>query len=84
MLNNIPGIEDIHMTTNGLTLSRKLSQLKDAGLNGLNISLDTLQSHKFQFITRRSHNGLNKVLDSIHHAVAMEIKHVKVLLFNKC
>ena len=41
------------MTTNGITLSRKLPQLKKAGLNLLNISLDTLVPQKFEFITRR-------------------------------
>ena len=41
------------MTTNGITLARKLPQLKKAGLNLLNISLDTLVPQKFEFITRR-------------------------------
>ena len=41
------------MTTNGITLSRKLPQLKKAGLNLLNISLDTLVPQKFEFVTRR-------------------------------
>lgn len=41
------------MTTNGITLARKLPLLRDAGLNLLNISLDTLVPQKFEFITRR-------------------------------
>lgn len=41
------------MTTNGITLARKLPQLKKAGLNLLNISLDTLVPQKFEFVTRR-------------------------------
>jgi len=36
------GLQNISMTTNGVTLSRKLASLKQAGLNNLNISLDTL------------------------------------------
>ena len=41
------------MTTNGVTLSHKLPQLRAAGLRGLNISLDTLIPAKFEFISRR-------------------------------
>ena len=44
------------MTSNGVTLSRKLPQLKEAGLTHLNISLDTLVPQKFLFISRR--NGM--------------------------
>ena len=47
------GLETLAMTTNGITLARKLPQLKKAGLNLLNISLDTLVPQKFEFITRR-------------------------------
>ena len=52
-LGTIEGLKTLAMTTNGITLSRKLPQLKDAGLNLLNISLDTLVPQKFEFITRR-------------------------------
>ena len=40
------------MTTNGITLKRKLPELMDAGLDAINISLDTLQPKKFGFVTR--------------------------------
>lgn len=49
----VPGIESVAMTTNGVTLSRKLVKLKEAGLTSLNISLDTLVPEKFEFIARR-------------------------------
>lgn len=52
-LGSIEGLETLAMTTNGITLARKLPLLKDAGLNLLNISLDTLVPQKFEFITRR-------------------------------
>ena len=45
------------MTTNGVALSRVLPDLQKAGLNLLNISLDTLVPQKFEFITRRKHTG---------------------------
>ena len=49
----ITGIQSVAMTTNGVTLSRKLVQLKEAGLSSLNVSLDTLVPQKFEFISRR-------------------------------
>ncbi|HUP01782.1 MAG TPA: GTP 3',8-cyclase MoaA [Gemmatimonadota bacterium] len=43
----------LHMTTNGLLLDREIGALREAGLNGLNISLDTLDPATFSRITRR-------------------------------
>jgi molybdenum cofactor biosynthesis enzyme MoaA len=58
-------MESIGITTNGITLSRKLPDLISAGLTHVNISLDTLMSEdKFLEITRR--RGLQKVLQSIY------------------
>lgn len=65
------------MTTNGLLLSRKLPAMKEAGLNMLNISLDTLIPPKFEFITRRK--GLEKVLQGIDLALEMGYSPVKVV-----
>ena len=39
--------ESVHITTNGLLLSNYIDQLEQAGLNGINISLDTLDAEKF-------------------------------------
>src|SRR5512142_599763 len=52
MIRAIPGIEDISLTSNGLLLERMAAELKDAGANRVNISLDTLQPEKFARITR--------------------------------
>ena len=76
MLGGIQGIESVQLTTNGVTLSRRLLPLKKAGLVGVNVSLDTLQSAKFQFITRRK--GLDRVLESLEKAVAVGLPQVKV------
>ena len=46
------------MTTNGVTLHRTLSSLQEAGLDKLNISLDTLEERKFEFIARRKGGAL--------------------------
>ena len=52
-LKGISGIETLAITTNGITLARQLPALKAAGLDLINISLDTLVPAKFEFITRR-------------------------------
>lgn len=75
-LGEIPGLTEIAMTTNAITLGRKMSKLKQAGLTGLNISLDTLIPQKFEFITRRL--GCERVLDNIMKAIAIGFESVKV------
>uniref|UniRef100_A0A915BPB2 GTP 3',8-cyclase n=2 Tax=Parascaris univalens TaxID=6257 RepID=A0A915BPB2_PARUN len=65
-LASIPGIRQVGMTTNGIALRQKLEALASAGLNKLNISLDTLNEAKYMIITRR--NGFNKVMRSIELA----------------
>ena len=46
-INNIPGIEEIYLTTNGILLADKLEELKLNGLKGVNISLDSLKEERF-------------------------------------
>ncbi|XP_066280255.1 molybdenum cofactor biosynthesis protein 1-like [Branchiostoma lanceolatum] len=70
------GLETIAMTTNALTLKRKLPQLHEAGLNLLNISLDTLVPAKFQFITRRK--GWEKVMEGLEKALELGYNPVKL------
>lgn len=72
----VPGIKSISMTTNGVTLTHKLAGLLGAGLQGVNISLDTLQEAKFQFITRR--NGWSKVMRGINQAIDAGVQPLKV------
>jgi len=47
-----PGVQALTMTTNGVRLSRMARSLAQAGLNRVNISLDTLNPDKFQTLTR--------------------------------
>lgn len=67
------------MTTNGLTLTRKVRSLRDAGLDMLNISLDTLVSAKFEFISRR--RGWDKVMGAIEASLATGFQPLKVVSF---
>ena len=62
-LKKIPGIQQVTMTTNGVLLKQYLPGLLEAGIDGINISLDTLSKEKFQQITGR--DELGRVLDSI-------------------
>ena len=52
MINQVEGIEEIAMTTNGILLNKYADDLKKAGLNRVNISLDTLDADEFKSITR--------------------------------
>ena len=67
MLSAIAGIEDIALTTNGMLLAEQLDALASAGLQRVNISLDTLSDATFQRLSRRQ--GLDKVLKGIAAAV---------------
>lgn len=61
------GLKTIGMTTNGIVLSKKMKEFKAAGLDTVNISLDTLDPNLFAIMTRR--NGHDKVLASIEAAL---------------
>ena len=58
------GFEDVTMTTNGFLLKENLEGLVEAGLDRVNISLDTLQPEKFAFITQAQplREGLGAVM----------------------
>ncbi|XP_010169935.1 molybdenum cofactor biosynthesis protein 1 [Antrostomus carolinensis] len=75
-LYKLEGLKTIAVTTNGINLTRLLPRLKDAGLNAINISLDTLVPAKFEFIVRRK--GFHKVMEGIHKATELGYRPVKV------
>ena len=62
------GISDISITTNGLLLDRKASQLKEAGLQSVNVSLDAVDPDVFFMVNKR--DSLSKVLNGIDAAIA--------------
>lgn len=76
LLSKIKGINDISMTTNGLLLSRYAKELKAAGLNRVNISLDTLKKDRFMKIAR--FNGLDNVLEGIKKAREEGLSPIKI------
>jgi GTP 3',8-cyclase len=52
MISETEGIEDLSLTTNGILLGKKIETLVSAGLQRINVSLDTLQPEKFRTICR--------------------------------
>ena len=70
------GVESVYLTTNGLLLKQKAKNLKESGLTGINISLDTLDHQKFVQITRRE--GLDKVLKGLYHCISLGFNSIKL------
>jgi len=77
MLADIGTINDISLTTNGTMLARYAAELKKAGLNRVNISLDSLKPDRFQAITR-SDAELADVLEGIEAARGVGLEPVKL------
>ena len=63
MLKELPGIEKVTLTTNGVLLEEQIADLAAAGIDDINISLDTLDASAFAKVTRRE--SLSQVLDGI-------------------
>jgi cyclic pyranopterin phosphate synthase len=72
----ISSIEWLALTTNGVMLGKMAAELKAAGLNGLNVSLDTLDGDKFRAVT--GHDGLAAVLNGIEAALSEGFDSVKI------
>lgn len=70
------GRPELAITTNGTQLRRTAGELRSAGLDRLNVSLDTLRPDRFVRITRR--DGLADVLDGIEAALAAGYAPVKI------
>ena len=69
LLDTSPQYPSIGMTTNGITLYQNILEYHAAGLNGVNISLDTLDEHKFSQLTRRPSTYFHNVMKSIQSAI---------------
>ncbi|MFW5647994.1 MAG: GTP 3',8-cyclase MoaA [Candidatus Alkaliphilus sp. MAG34] len=75
-VSKLKGVRDLAMTTNGQLLKQMAKPLKEAGLNRVNISLDTLDPMKFVKITRQG--DLNAVLEGIDEAINVGLTPVKI------
>ena len=71
-IENIKEIEEIYITTNGVLLNDKIEILKENGLTGVNISLDSLNKDRFKKLTK--FDKLKEVLLSIDKALELGLK----------
>lgn len=76
MLKEVEGIEEVTLTTNALLLSKLAKELKESGLDRINISLDSLRPDRFSEITRGG--DLKAVLAGIEAALAEDLSPVKL------
>ena len=75
-LHALKGVESITLTTNGVDLTSQLSDLLNAGINGINLSLDTLDRTRFAERTRR--DCLPNVLEGLDAALAVPDLNLKI------
>jgi len=73
---NIPGIKTVAMTTNGYKLGEHIADWIDAGLDALNVSIDSLDPAVFHMIT--GHNRLKEIMAGLDKALALGLKTLKV------
>ncbi len=75
MLKEINGIEDVSLTTNGITLSKHAEILKKNGLDRVNVSIDSLKPDLFYEMTK---GNLKDVLEGLKEAKRVGLEPVKV------
>lgn len=75
-LASLPEVKDLALTTNGILLAEQAAALRKAGLERLNISLDTLSEATFEKISRRP--GLDRVLSGISAAQDAGFQHIRL------
>lgn len=71
MVKKIPGVQSLYLTTNGVQASKHLDSLLSAGVDGINLSLDTLDRKRYQQTTRR--DCLEDVMRTFHGALERNI-----------
>lgn len=75
-ISSIGSIKDISLTTNGVLLKKLACELKEAGLKRINISLDTLDEKKYEYMTRGG--SIKDVLEGIDEALKVGLKPIKI------
>ena len=75
-ISNLGAIEEISLTTNGVLLKRFAKELKEAGLNRLNISLDSMDPKRYEEITKG--NNLSDVWEGIRAAEELGFSPIKI------
>ncbi len=75
-LRALPGIQKLGITTNGVLLSEQAAALREAGIDAVNVSLDTLDAAEYRRLTGA--DVLGSVLDGIDAALAAGFRRVRV------
>ena len=75
-LKALPGIRQVTLTTNGVLLLEQAEALLDAGIDGINISLDTLDAQVYARLTRR--DALAQVLAGLDRLQSLGYDRVKL------
>jgi GTP 3',8-cyclase len=75
-MGQLPGLDQLVLTTNGSQLQRMAPQLRDYGVKRLNISLDSLRPRRFRHLTR--HGNLDQVIAGIDAAIATGFERIKI------
>jgi len=75
-LAQLKGLKDLSLTTNASFLSEQASSLMRAGLNRINVSLDTINPHKFRTMTKR--DDLAGVLQGLLTAKSLGLNPIKI------
>ena len=70
-IKNIKGLRHLHITTNGVKTCQHLDCLAEMGINGINLSLDTLDYKRFLHITRR--DNFEEVIQTLQSIIAHQI-----------
>ncbi|MFQ5975544.1 MAG: GTP 3',8-cyclase MoaA [Candidatus Hydrothermarchaeales archaeon] len=75
VISSTRGIKDVSMTTNGFLLDEHAKDLKDAGLDRVNVSLDSIRPEVFSKLTKGT---LDRVISGIKKAIAVDLNPVKL------
>ncbi|MBR3766729.1 MAG: GTP 3',8-cyclase MoaA [Clostridia bacterium] len=75
-IKSIKGIKALYITTNGILLKEKALALKEAGVDGVNISIDTLDPEKYHELT--GVNKLSAVMEGFYEALKVGFSSVKI------
>lgn len=75
-LRKLPGLEELTLSTNGVLLDTMARPLKEAGINRINISLDTLDPEKYKTLTRIG--DIKHVLKGIAAVIAAGFENTKI------
>jgi len=73
-LKELPGVEQVTLTTNGILLPTYLDALVAAGIDGVNVSLDTLDNEQYQKLTGSKQATASQVIESIENCAELGIK----------